>query len=145
MVGHMSPEDNKRLLENYIAEVWDNGNLDALTDFLAPDYRRHVSPTLPPLDLDEQIERLTGFRHAFPDITLTVEEVTAEGDRIAFRSTITGTHRGELAGLPPTGRRVAVGLVDIVRVDDGKFAEQWGGPDMADMFRQLGAVYRTED
>ncbi|HUG31472.1 MAG TPA: ester cyclase [Acidimicrobiia bacterium] len=141
----MSPEENKQLLERYVAEVWDNGNLEALKDFLAPDYRRHVSPTLPPLDLDEQTQRLAGFRSAFPDIELTVEEVLAEGDRIAFRSTITGTHRGELAGLPPTGRQIAVGLVDVIRVEDGRFAEQWGGPNMADLFRQLGASYHLDD
>lgn len=141
----MSTEENKQLLRRYITEVWENGNLEALKDFLAPGYLRHVSPTLPPLSLEEQIQRLTGFRAAFPDITLTVQEVMAENDRIAFRSTITGTHHGELAGLPPTGRRVRVGLVDIIRVEDGRFAEQWGGPNMADMFRQLGAVYRIDD
>lgn len=141
----MSPQDNEKLLERYVEEVWDNGNLDALRDFLAPDYRRHASPTLPPLDLEAQIERLTGFRKAFPDISLTVEDVTAADDRIAFRSTLRGTHEGELAGLPPTGRQITVGLVDLIRVEEGRFAEQWGGPDMADLFRQLGAVYRMPD
>ena len=141
----MSPEENKQLLERYVAEIWDSGNLEALKDFLAPGYRRHVSPTLPPLDLDEQTQRLAGFRSAFPDIELTVEEVFGEGDRIAFRSTITGTHRGELAGLPPTGKQIAVGLVDVIRVEDDRFAEQWGGPNMADLFRQLGASYHVDD
>lgn len=141
----MSAEDNKRLLHRYVSEVWENANLEALHDFLADDYRRHVSPRLPPLDKEAQIERLAGFRAAFPDIALQVEDVMGEDDRIAFRSTITGTHDGELAGLQPTGRRVTVGLVDVIRVESGRFAEQWGGPDMADMFRQLGAVYRIED
>lgn len=141
----MSTDDNKRLLERYVAEVWEMGNIDALDAFLADDYRRHVSPTLPPLDPEAPIRRLAGFRSAFPDITLNVEEVMAEGDRIAFRSTITGTHRGQLAGLPATGREIEVGLVDVIRVEDGRFAEQCGGPDMADLFRQLGAVHRIED
>lgn len=140
----MSPEDPKQLLYRYVAEVWDNGNLEALREFLTPDYRRHVSPTLPPLDLEAQVKRLAGFRRAFPDITLTVEEVIAEGDRIAFRSTVNGTHHGELAGLAPTGTHITVGLVDIIRVEEGRFAEQWGGPNMADMFRQLGATYHFE-
>lgn len=141
----MSPDESKQLLERYVAEVWENGNLDALRDFLAADYRRHVSPTLPPLDLEEQTQRLAGFRSAFPDIELKVAEVIAEGDRIAFRSTITGTHRGELAGLPPTGKQISVGLVDVIRVEDGRFAEQWGGPNMADLFRQLGASFQLDD
>lgn len=134
-------EDNKELLARYVTEVWDEGDLDALNEFLSPEFKRHVSPTLPPLDVEAQIERLKGFRRAFPDITLTVEEVTAEDDRIAFRSTIRGTHRGELAGLPATGKKITVGLVDVIRLEGSRFAEQWGGPDMADLFRQLGATY----
>lgn len=137
----MSSEERKQLLESYVELVWDEGDLDALEDFLAVDYQRHTSPTLPPLDRTAQIERLRGIRSAFPDVTLTVEDVMAENDRIAFRSTIRGTHRGELGGLAATGREITVGLVDIIRVENGKFAEQWGGPDMADLFRQLGASY----
>lgn len=124
-------------------EVWDKGNLAALAEFLSPDFKRHVSPTGPPLDLEAQVERLAGFRAAFPDITLTVEDVIVEGDRAAFRSTIRGTHRGDFAGLAPTGREVTVGLVDVVRIENGRFAEQWGGPDMADLMRQLGTTYDT--
>ncbi len=133
----MSAEANEQLLARYIREVWDEGDLDALERFLSPDYKRHVSPTLPPLDRNGQIERLRGFRSAFPDITLTVEDVVAGDDRVAFRSTIRGTHRGPLAGLAATEKKIEVTLVDIVRIEDGSFAEQWGGPDMSDLFRQL--------
>lgn len=137
----MPVEENKQLLARYVTEVWEKGDLDAMRDFLHPNFKRHVSPTLPPIDLDGQVERLTGFHEAFPDITLTVEEVTAESDRIAFRSTIRGTHKGEFAGLAPTGKQVTVGLLDVIRVESGRFAEQWGGPDMSDLFRQLGATH----
>ncbi len=133
----MSAEANEQLLARYVREVWDEGNLDALERFLSPSYKRHVSPTLPPLDRNGQIERLGGFRSAFPDITLTVEDVVAGDDRVAFRSTIRGTHRGPLAGLAATENEIEVTLVDIVRIEDGSFAEQWGGPDMSDLIRQL--------
>lgn len=141
----MAAEDNRRLLHSYVTEVWENANLGALPDFLADDFRRHVSPTLPPLDRDGQIQRLTALRAAIPDIKLRVEDVVADDERIAFRSIMTGTHRGTLGGLPPTEKPITVGLVDVIRVEEGRFAEQWGGPDMADLFRQLGAVYRIED
>lgn len=140
----MSIEANKQLLERYVSEVWDEGDIDALGRFLASDYLRHTSPTLPPLDRDSQMARLRGIRAAFPDVTLTVEEVTAEADRVAFRSTIRGTHLGELAGIGATGREIVVSLVDVIRVEDERFAEQWGGPDMADLYRQLGASYRID-
>ena len=139
----MAAEDNKALLARYITEVWDNANLEALWDFLSPGYVRHTSPDLPPLDLAGQIERLHGFRRAFPDITIEVEEVVAEDDRVAFRSTMRGTHEGEFAGLAATGRHVTVGLVDLIRIEDGRFAEQWGGPDVFDLLRQLGARHRS--
>ncbi|MDX1469608.1 MAG: ester cyclase [Acidimicrobiia bacterium] len=133
----MSADANKALLERYMEAVWEKGDIDALTDFLHPGFRRHLGPTLGSLDLEGQIERLRGFREAFPDITITPEDVIAEGDLIAFRSTMRGTHRGVFAGLEPTGKRVTVGLVDLIRVADGRFIEQWGGPDMADLVRQL--------
>lgn len=133
----MSAEANEQLLARYVREVWEEGDLDALERFLSPDFKRHVSPTLPPLDRNGQIERLRGFRSAFPDITLTVEDVVPGDDRVAFRSTLRGTHRGPLAGMAATEKQITVTLVDIVRIEDGLFAEQWGGPDMSDLFRQL--------
>lgn len=116
------------------------GDVAALDDFLAPGYRRHVSPTAPPLTREGQSQRLAGFRAAFPDVELTVEDVHAEGDRVAFRSTIRGTHRGAFKGIAPAGVLVTVGLLDVVRIEDGRFVEQCGGPDVLDLQQQLGAT-----
>ena len=135
----MSAEENKALLRRYIKEVWDRQNPAAVDDFLAPKYKRHRSPTTEPLTRDGQKDLLTKFRAAFPDIQVTVEEIIAEGGRIAFRSTMRGTHLGELLGIAPTGRQVTVGLVDVIHVENGKFVEQWGGPDLLDLLQQLGA------
>jgi steroid delta-isomerase-like uncharacterized protein len=136
----MTARENKALLRRYIEEVWHKSNTAALDDFLAPNYRRHVSATTPPLTLDGQKQRLAGFRTAFPDIELTLEDVLAEDDRVAFRSTIRGTHEAEFQGIAPTGSRVTVALLDVVRIEDGRIVEQWGGPDMLDLLRQLGAT-----
>jgi predicted ester cyclase len=95
------------------------------------------------LDVDSQIERLVGFREAFPDVTIAVEDLIVEADRVAFRSTMRGTHLGEFAGIQPTGRQVTVALMDLIRIEDGRFAEQWGGPDLFDLLRQLGVSYAT--
>jgi steroid delta-isomerase-like uncharacterized protein len=136
----LSAVENRSLLNRYIAEVWDSGEPEAVTRFAAETFRRHTSPGSEPLDRAAQIERLKGFRAAFPDITIEVEDVVSEGDMLAFRSTMRGTHQGEIMGIAATGRKVVVGLVDMVRIEDGRFAEQWGGPDMLDLARQLGAV-----
>lgn len=140
----MSVSENKALLRRYIREVWEKQNPAAAKEFLASNYRRHTSPVAAPLNLDDQVQRLIGFRAAFPDIQIVVEEVIAQGDLIAFRSTMRGTHNGELLGIAPTGKQVTVGLIDVIRVQDGKFVEQWGGPDLFDLLRQLGAVFSVD-
>ena len=131
-------DENRTLLDRYIAEVWGAGDPEAVVRFAAETFKRHTSPGSAPLDRAAQIERLKGIRAAFPDITIEVEDVVTEGDMLVFRSTMRGTHEGEFLGLPPTGRQVVVGLLDLVRIEDGRFAEQWGGPDMLDLVRQIG-------
>lgn len=128
---------NRGLLTTYIEEVWDNANPEAVRRFYAPGFCRHVAPGRPTIGVEEQVERLYGFREAFPDIRIEVVDVVTSDDRIAFRSVMTGTHLGPFAEIPPTGREVVVSLLDLIRVEDGKFAEQWGGPDMFDLVRQL--------
>lgn len=137
----MSVSENKALLRRYVREVWEKQNPAAVKEFLASNYRRHASPDAAPLNLNDQVQRLIGFRTAFPDIQIVVEEVIAEGDLIAFRSTMRGTHKGEFFGIAPTGRQVTVGLIDVIRVKDSKFVEQWGGPDLFDLLRQLGVEF----
>jgi steroid delta-isomerase-like uncharacterized protein len=136
----VTEEANRELLARYVREVWTAGDPEAARRFLAPGFRRHVSATTPPLGVEQQIERLHGLRAALPDAELGVDEVVVEGDTVAFRSTLRGTQRGPLLGIPATGREVTVRLVDMIRIEDGLFAEQWGGPDMLDLVMQLGAT-----
>lgn len=134
------PNGHETLLRSYIQEVWVEGRPDAAVEFLDDDYRRHVSPTRPPLGRAEQIELLKGFRTAFPDISIEVEDVIATGDRLAFRSVMRGTHRAPFLGIAPTGQQVEVSLLDIWRIRRGKVVEQWGGPDTYDLTRQLRSL-----
>jgi steroid delta-isomerase-like uncharacterized protein len=128
-------DDNKALVRRYIEAVWHEGLPAA--EFFAPDYRRHLSPLLPPLGPSEQAARIAGFRAAFPDIRFTIEHLLAEDDRVIFRCTVRGTQRGSFAGLPASGKSMTIGLLDAVRIAAGRIAEHWGGPDMADLRRQL--------
>jgi predicted ester cyclase len=135
----MKADEVRALLQRYVHEVWEKQNPEAVDGFLARDYKRHLSPKADPLDREGQKQLLKGFSTAFPDARLTVNETIVEEDRIAFRSTLRATHKGEFLGIAPTGRQIIVGLVDIIHIEDGKFAEQWGGPDTLDLLRQLGA------
>ena len=138
----MSPEENKALVRRYIEVVWNQKKTEALDELLAPNYRRYVSATSAPLSREGQRQRITGFHHAFPDLHFMVEDLFAEGDRVTFRVTMRGTHEGPfpyLQGVPPTGKKVTIAVLDVIRVEQGKFAEQWGGPDLFDLLQQLGA------
>ena len=134
----MPAEENKALVRRVLAEVRHGWTPAVIEQFFAPDYRRHLSPTGPHLTGQEQRQRASRLRAAFPDADATLEDILAEGDRVAYRLTIRGTHRGPFLGLPPTGRRVTVSLFAIVRIEGGKLAEEWGGLDQGDLLRQLG-------
>jgi steroid delta-isomerase-like uncharacterized protein len=77
------------------------------------------------------------FRDAFPDVTVEIDELVEDGDRVAVATTFTGTHNGELMGMAPTGRSVSVTGIDIVRVEDGRIVEHRGLTDIAGLMRQL--------
>ena len=136
----MSLEENKALVRRYVAEVINGGNLDGLDEFLGPQYKRYLAPSAPPLAPETQRQRLAGLRAAFPYIHLATEDMIAEGDRVAFRGTLTGTHQGEFLGIAATLKQIRVFASDVVRVEGGKFAEHWGGPDLFVLLQQLGAV-----
>ena len=79
-------------------------------------------------------EVFSRLHRAFPDLHVSVEDVIAEGDRIAARNSVTGTHQGDYMGIPPTGRRVTYNEMFIVRFVDGRIAETWG---VVDVFSQM--------
>jgi len=135
----MTTEENKALVRRVLAAVRHGWTQALIEEFFAPDYRRHLTPTGPHLTREEQRERASRLRTAFPDADATLEDMLAERDRVAYRVTIRGTHRGSFLGIEPTGRRVTVSFfAAIVRVD-GKLVKEWGGLDQVDMLRQLRA------
>ena len=80
------------------------------------------------------------FRGAFPDSYFTVEDMIAEGDKVATRKTFHGTHEGEFMGIPPSGRSVSMGLIDIVRIAEGRVVEHWSEGDSLGLMQQLGVI-----
>jgi steroid delta-isomerase-like uncharacterized protein len=77
---------------------------------------------------------------AYPDLHVTVEDLIAEGDKLVCRNVVTGTHRGEYMGVPPTGRSVTYNEILIVRFEGGRIAETWGVVDVLSQMKQLGLV-----
>ncbi len=136
----MSAEENKALVRRLLERVRSGWSPGVIEEFFAPSHRRYLNPTTPPLAPDEQRARANRLRAAFPDLTATLEDILAEGDRVAYRLTIRGTHQGAFQGIAPTGKRVTVSFTAIVRIEDGRLVEEWGGLDLFDLRQQIEAV-----
>jgi predicted ester cyclase len=133
----MSAERNKALVRRLLERVRGGWTPDVVEEFFAPSYRRYLNPTTSPLTRDGQRDRANGLRAAFPAATTTIEDILAEGDRVAYRLTIRGIHRDVFQGIPPTGKPVTVSFTAIVRIEDDRLVEEWGGLDLFDLRRQL--------
>ncbi len=136
----MSAEDNKALVRRFVDEVQSGGNIDLIDEVCSPGFVNHSAP--PGIRADrEGLKILTAmFRGAFPDSHFTIEDMVAEGDKVVTRKTFHGTHEGEFMGMPPSGRVVSMGLIDIVRVSDGRVVEHWAMGDSLGMMQQLGVI-----
>jgi len=121
-------------------ELFSAGHLPIADELIAEDYVEH-SP------LPGQEPGLGGLKHAlkrfwvaFPDFHLSIEDLIAEGDRVVTKKTMTGTHTGEFNGITPTGRRVELQYVDILRLRDGQITEHWLSMDQLSFMQQLGVI-----
>jgi steroid delta-isomerase-like uncharacterized protein len=137
----MATEQDKALIRRFIEEIFNQGNLSLADEILAPNFVEHeqLPPGIP--NDREGVKVLAGMlRSAFPDFKATIEDILADGDKVVIRMTWTGTHKDEFMGLPATGKRMSIGVIDIIRVVNGKGIEHWGQMDAMGMMQQLGAV-----
>ena len=135
----MSAEDNKALVRRYYEEVLTQGNLALLDELFTPAFVSR-GPTGPEAGLEAFRQAVLRSRAAFPDLQVRVEDQVAEGEKVASRWMVRGTHRGAFAGVPPTGRQVTATAIHIHRVADGRIAELWEQFDLLGLLQQLGVV-----
>lgn len=134
----MSTEANKAVYRRYIEEIFNKADFSLLEELLADDYVYHDAPPGIPAGR-EGIRRVVEMFHAgFPDMHITFEDQIAEGGKVASRTVFRGTHRGEIFGMPPTGRQVVMRGVTIVSVKNGKITESWVNNDGLGLMKQLG-------
>jgi steroid delta-isomerase-like uncharacterized protein len=134
-------EANKAISRRVVEEVFNQGRLEAADELVSPDFIGH-DPALPepmrgPDGLRAQAE---GYRSAFPDMRLTIEDEIAEGDRVVTRWMARGTHQAELFGIPATGKQATVTGMTIDRIVDGRIVETWNNWDTFGLLQQLGAI-----
>ena len=134
-----SPETNKAIVRRFIAEVWNAGELAVANELIHDDYA--ISSTnRGPTAVQRNIAR---YRAAFPDLNWSIEEMIAEGEWVAVRLILHGTHRGEFRGVPPTGKRVAMQELVFWRIVDGKLHTIQAQADSLGLRIQLGAIPAT--
>ena len=133
-------ERNKAGFRRVYEEGLNRGVLAIAEELIAPDFIDHEAHPGGDGGPESIRQVITMLRTAFPDLHFTIEELIAEGDTVAGRLTMNGTHDGPLMGMAPTGRQVRQAHMHFVRFRDGKAIEHWGVRDDMGMMRQLGAV-----
>ncbi|MGI5350515.1 ester cyclase [Streptomyces sp. CA-250714] len=136
----MSTEENKMLVRRFYQEI-DAGNLDAMDELVAEDYKDHSPPPFPGIAPGreglKQVFQL--FWDATPG-THTVEDQVAEGDKVVTRLTAQGVHEGDLPGIPATGNSLTMTATVIHRIENGKLAEKWSDKDLLGFLQQLEVI-----
>jgi steroid delta-isomerase-like uncharacterized protein len=135
----MSP-DAKDITRRFYEEIINKKNVQAIDRFCAPNFVDHNPPPGGKGTLDATKQQFLDLVAAFPDLTMTVQDQIAEGDRVVNRILVRGTHKGEYMGMPGSGKKVEIGGIDILRIVDGKAAERWGYFDDVKLMQQLGAM-----
>ncbi len=134
----MSIEENKAMLRRVWEEAFNKGDLAVANEIMTTNYVYRGPMGQELIGPEGFMQVVTMFRTAFPDIHATLEDMFAEGDKVAHRTTIRGTHKGDLMGIAPTGKQVTVSATVISRFAGGKEVEAWSNIDMLGMFQQLG-------
>ena len=128
---------HKGLVRRLYDEFVDRGNVKAAEEIISPDFVNDANE----LTGIEAVKALVlPVREAFPDLRHTIDDLVAEGDRVAVRWTMEATHRAPFAGVPATGKRVTLRAIVIYRFRDGRVTELWAQVDRLGLMQQLGAV-----
>lgn len=131
-------ERHKQITRYLFEEVWNQANFDGLDELISPGALFHIRGHTAPMGPAETRQAITRWHSAFPDFHFAIEEIVAEGDTVAVRLTLSGTHQGPWKDRPPTGRPIAVTAMMFLRFEGGKLAEIWEVFDEHAMRRQLG-------
>jgi steroid delta-isomerase-like uncharacterized protein len=133
-------DTNTRIARRVPEDIATEGRLDLIEEVFAADAVEHGFMGQEFRGHDEMRANLAAVLDAFPDFEAVVEDVVAEGDTVAMRVTLSGTHEGEFMGVSPTGRRFEVPNMVFTRIEDARIAERWIQTDSLGMMTQLGLV-----
>jgi predicted ester cyclase len=129
-------EKNKAAIRRDVEEVTNKGNLAVVDEITASDYVLHISPEVKGPEGYKQFINI--MRAAFPDLHMKIDYMVAEKDMVAVFYTLTGTFKGEMAGIRPTGKNMTTKSAALIRFKSGKQVEAWRYTDMLAFYQQLG-------
>lgn len=136
----MTIEQRRALIHRIASEFWNAGSVDVLIEAFAPDVVDHYAPPGLPPGRDGVVALNLAFRTAFPDLHMTVDDIIAEGELLAWRWSVRGTHQADLMGIPPSGNTVTVHGVSVDRFEGDRIVERWLEMDMHGLLVQIGAA-----
>lgn len=133
-------EENKQVIRQFF-ELLDRHDTERMGQLLvsSANYSFHSSG-VPSMDWNAHKQLLAVVTRAFPDLRHNIIDMVAEGDKVAVRMNVTGTHKGEFQGIPPTSRTVSLDEMAFITITDGKIAEGWVISDTMSFMQQIGAV-----
>jgi steroid delta-isomerase-like uncharacterized protein len=136
----MHAEANKQVVRRFVDEYQTAANEQSFAELLHPEVVDRSRPPGIAEGAEGVRQQFEAFRAAFPDFHAVIHDQIAEGDKVVTRKVFHGTHRGELMGIPPTGREVQIEVIDIVRIAGGQIVEHWNVVDRLGLLQQLGAL-----
>jgi len=135
----MSIEGNKKIVRRFFDVGPSEGDLSAANELLAPNFTLHVPlPCSPGIQGINDV--ISACRAAFEGLNVTIEDIVAEGDKVAARFTARGIHKGVFMGLPPTGKPITMTGIEIFRIENDMIAELWGEANLIGLMQQLGIL-----
>jgi predicted ester cyclase len=134
----MSRDNNIASVRRIVDEVNNMGNLSIADEIIAPGFVGHGGGSREAKGPEGYKQSAAAYRSAFPDFHMSIEDIVADGEEVAWRFTWQATFTGPMGNISPTGKKVRQQGIAIWRFEDGKVVEAWGYSDSLDMFRQMG-------
>jgi steroid delta-isomerase-like uncharacterized protein len=130
---------NKQVVRQFF-EAADRQDMERMGQLVSSTNYLFHFPGMPPMDWNTHKQFFTAFTTSFPDLRHEIVDLVAEGDKVAVRFNVTGTHKGELQSIPPTGKQVSFGAMDFITLMNGKIVEDWLNADILGVMQQIGAI-----
>ena len=134
-------QENKQIVRQFF-ELLDRHDTERIGQLLVSNthYSFHIGGMPSPVDWIEHKRLLAGVNNAFPDLHHEIVDMVAEGDKVAIRLSVNGTHKEEFQGIPPTGKKLSLDEMGFITIIDGKITEGWISADTMGLLQQLGAL-----